>query len=69
MYRYGHVTKVTPEGDNGVKVEFATRRDAEVAMKRGSSYSGQKISVTWFEEPYKAPSDTQKSQDSDGREY
>jgi hypothetical protein len=55
--RFGKVVKVvTPSEDasHALRVEFASRRDAEMAIKRAGHFSGQTVNMA-FDEPSGAP--------------
>ena len=52
--RFGRVMKITPvqaEGRSEVLVEFASRRDAEMAITRANQFNGQNVSLAWEEVP------------------
>ncbi len=41
--------KISPN-DHGIVVQFSTRREAELAFKKGSSHAGQIMKIDWLEE-------------------
>jgi hypothetical protein len=47
--RFGQVLKISPN-DHGIVVQFSTRREAELAFKKGTSHAGQIMKIDWLEE-------------------
>ena len=59
LLRFGKIMKICPcDSSSDLLVEFATRRDAERAMRKAGIFQGQSLSLSWKEDlhpPVTAP--------------
>ena len=63
--RFGEVLKISPiENDRAIVVHFSSRREAEVALKKGSNVAGQNIKMDWYDDKYTLNSNNQQVDDN-----